>query len=177
MDIKLVVIDSENIEGAVFVQHIVFPHDSARQNYYESINKVTNNIYCLLYLGEKCIGISGLYYYDIDPRSAWLGWFGIIPEYRNKGYGKVALNLFLNECKERNYMFARLYTDEIDNADAVKFYLHNGFTFERYENSHDITKYNGNILIGSKNLGNTKLELWNNKYLGFDKQLIKQGNA
>lgn len=167
-------ITANNLELAVFVQNTIFPHYSAKTNYQESLSGKTNNIYWLIYDGDTCIGVSGLYYYDIDPTSAWLGWFGILPQYQNKGYGSKSLTMFMNEARDRKFECVRLYTDEIDNADAVNFYIKKGMVSEPYLNPDDVTRYTGQILIFSKSLSQKKLAPWNNLYMGFGEQLTKQ---
>lgn len=167
-------ITANNLAIAIAVQNCIFPHDPASVNYKESIEGITDNVYWLIYDCDVCVGVSGMYYHDFDPKSAWLGWFGILPQFRQKGYGGKALELFFDEARQRNFDFARLYTDEVDNADAIVFYRKKGMTCEPYLNADDITWYIGQTLIFSKSLSQKELTLWDNKYLGFAEQLAKQ---
>lgn len=53
------------------------------------------------------MGITGVYYYDLD--SAWLGWFGVLPEYRNKGIGCRLLNKTIKLVSSMGFKYLRLY--------------------------------------------------------------------
>ena len=50
----------------------------------------------MIYDDNIFVGLSGIYCYKNDYDNAWLGFFGIKEEFRNKGYGKLALLLELN---------------------------------------------------------------------------------
>src|SRR5579859_7715253 len=42
-------------------------------------------------LHGNTIGLSGLYSLDDSTKNLWLGWLGVLPEYRNKGIGERIL--------------------------------------------------------------------------------------
>ena len=171
-----VVIDKENLELAIEVQNKIFPNFSAKTNYTESVNGLTTNIYYLIFKEQECIGISGIYHYDVDKTSAWLGWFGVLSEYRNKGYGSEILRLFEKEAFEAGYEHVRIYTDKYDNDSVLNFYEKNGYIYETYDNLEDsiISKYP--IVIFSKNIKNTEFKYWNNKNIDLTSQVKKQEN-
>ena len=98
------------------------------------------------------VGMSGIYLEDADPDSAWLGWLGVLPEYRREHYGTRIMNEFLNECRERGFKFARLYTNE-NNIVARAFYEANGFIGEKYNGEvPECVKTGGDVWIYSKSL-------------------------
>ena len=59
----------------------------------------------------------------------------------------------------------RLYTDELDNAIAIKLYEKSGMTKEFYKNKKDQHYEVGKTVICSINLYGEKVALWNNKNL------------
>ena len=87
-------ITEDNLHYAVSVQEELFPGESARTNYEESLLPETDYEYYLLYEGGACAGIIGLYRYPEDADSAWLGWFGIRRGFRRRALGSTALKLF-----------------------------------------------------------------------------------
>ena len=167
-------ITNENLDIAINIQNTIFPDYSAKVNYIEAIKKITNNKYYLLSDGREYVGITGIYSYIIDPESAWLGWFGILEEYRNKGYGRQALLIYEKMAMEKGYRYARLYTDKYDNDMALHFYRSNDYIFEDYLNEEDSASLRFPILIGSKALDGSKVEPWNNRNIELTEQIKKQ---
>lgn len=172
--LKQVEITKENMDLAMEIEKILFPEYSAEVNYRESVEKITTNRYYLLYIGDNCVGISGIYAYDVDPHSAWLGWFGILPQYRRNGYGSMALRLYENEARELGYTYARLYTDRDGNDVAIAFYENNGYSAEEYRNANDMIIQKYPILIFSKNLTGGEVEKWSDRYIDLTSQVEKQ---
>jgi len=123
-------ITEDNMAYALAVQEKLFPGESARANFEESIDDTTDYEYYLLYDTEACVGIIGIYQYPEEPDSAWLGWFGIREEYRRKHLGSTALRIYEKMAAERGYRFARLYTDAESNEAAIAFYKANGYMGE-----------------------------------------------
>ncbi len=82
-------INRENILLASKIQYEIFPNSSA---YIKYINEIDCNkkipINFLVYHDEKPIGVIGLYEYDNDKDSVWVSYFGLLKEYRKKGYGE-----------------------------------------------------------------------------------------
>ena len=89
-------ITKNNIEFAIQIQEELFPGESGRANFEESLDENSGFKYYLLYEGGACVGVIGLYSYPEDRDSAWLGWFGIREEARRKHYGTHALKAFEN---------------------------------------------------------------------------------
>ena len=122
----------------------------------------------------EIVGISGLYFYAVDPTSAWLGWFGILKEYRRLHLGSKALKIFEAMAVKLGFKTARLYTDKFDNDIAINFYRSNGYTEEDYLLDEDPASKKYPLFIFSKSLDGTKVTRWNNKNIGFTKQTEKQ---
>jgi GNAT superfamily N-acetyltransferase len=75
---------------------------------------------------DEVIGICGLY--SLAPHSTkelWLGWFGIIPELRNKGYGREVMELLYSEAKKVGCEQLMSYVDK--EGKPLTFYKREGF--------------------------------------------------
>ena len=80
--------------------------------------------YFLAKINNDFVGITGLYYYDSND--AWLAWFGILEEYRNKGLGKILLRTTCELAASMNFKNMRIYTDYVELHDACLLYEKNG---------------------------------------------------
>ena len=148
-------ITENNINYAVSIQEELFPGESARANYEESLVHPYDYEYYLICEDGACVGIIGLFHYAEDPGSAWLGWFGIREAYRRKHLGSMALKLFEEMAAARGYQFARLYTDAVNNDAAIAFYEAGGYVSEPYENTDDPACMKYKTLIFSKPLADS----------------------
>ena len=173
---KLVTITKDNFTYALEIQEELFPEESGRKNFEESLKKGSAFSYYLLYEDDICIGVIGLYENKDDPDSAWLGWFGIRENYRRKHLGSKALKMFEDMAVSKGYSFARLYTDENDNDAAVSFYRNNGYYCEHYVNHDDPISLTYRVLIFSKSLSDEELILWNNRNIYLTEQIAKQNS-
>ena len=170
-------ITNDNLEVACKIQNEIFPKEDARQNFIEQINNDSYRKemdYCIVYLGESPIGVTGIYSYNEYPNDAWLGWFGILEKYRKLGYGSKVLDMTINIAKEKGYKTFRLYTDEYAKS-AHKLYESKGLIKELYDRDDDKDEYFiADIYIYSISLTSKKVELWNNKFLGLKEQGKKE---
>ncbi len=167
-------ITENNINYAVSIQEELFPKESGRANYEESLDPSSGFEYYLIRNEGACIGVIGIYQYPDDRDSAWLGWFGIREPFRRKHFGSEALKMFEQMAVEREYRFARLYTDALDNDTAIAFYRANGYVSEPYENQQDPVCMELKTLIFSKPLAHNVLVLWNNRNIHLTEQIAKQ---
>lgn len=175
--IKFVEITNENLELACKIQNTIFPEENARANYIDQINKNSGKkelVYYIVFLDSIPIGVTGIYSYYEYPDDAWLGWFGILEEYRKNGYGGMVLDKTMELAKKEGYKFFRLYTD-VDAKSAHKLYESRGMIKEIYDNENDkLEDYTNDIYIYSVGLTEEKIDLWNNKMLGLKEQEKKQ---
>nr|MCR5307674.1 GNAT family N-acetyltransferase [bacterium] len=109
-----------------------------------------------------------------DKDNAWLGFFGIKEDYRDKGYGKKSLKLTEEYAKSAGFKYMRLFTDKLDNEKAISFYEANGYSFEDYDCDKEELKDEFNVVIGSKSLCDEEVPLWDNKFINLTKQTYKQ---
>lgn len=64
---------------------------------------------------DEVHGIVGLYSMRKDRSDAlWLGWFAVHPEARGKGLGGTLLRKAIEEARERDVKYLRLYTSDTD---------------------------------------------------------------
>ena len=84
--------------------------------------------YYLVYDNDNVVGITGLYSNEeiSETNSIWLGWFGVLEDFRSNGYGK---QIFLDTIDMANDLknkypikYFRLYTSERDDAIALPLY-------------------------------------------------------
>ena len=169
--LKYVEVTINNIEYATKIQMKIFPKESAYEHYKYAIeSNLEYQKYYLVYKDNNVIGITGLYSNEniSETNSIWLGWFGVLEEYRYKGYGKQILIDTIQIAKElsKKYpiKFFRLYTSERDDKLAQPLYEKIMDVKEYYNNKEDIN-YDNTCIIYSKSLNNNKVEYWNNKFL------------
>lgn len=171
--LRLELITKDNIDIAIKIENKIFPLYNAKNNYYDSLENDRVNFF-LVYDNDIIVGISGVYSYKEDHDNAWLGFFGIKEEYRNKKYGKKTLLLSEEYAKKLNFKFMRLLTDKFDNDYAIEFYERNGYTFEDYDSDLEPLKEKFKVVIGSKALGDIEPDKWDNRFINLSKQTIKQ---
>ena len=167
-------ITKNNIDRAVRVQEELFPGESARANYEESLEDESGYEYYLIFEDGVCAGITGLYSYPEDPDSAWLGWFGIREGFRRKHLGSRVLAVFEEMAASRGFRCARLYTDAENNDAAIAFYKANGYTCEPYLNTQDPACLEHKALIFSKSLTSGAPVPWNSRSIHLTEQIAKQ---
>ena len=117
----------------------------------------------------KFIGMSGIYEEEADPESAWLGWLGVLPEYRRERFGTRMLNAFQQEARDAGYKYARIYTNEGNKA-ARALYEFAGYTMETLDyKTPDYVLTDGPVVIYSMSLDKEKWPLrpWASRPLMF----------
>jgi len=75
---------------------------------------------------NKIVGICGLFSHNMLVEELWLGWFGIVPEYRNKGLGSDVLKWM--EETARNMGCKKIYSYVDRNGKPLPFYFRNGYS-------------------------------------------------
>jgi RimJ/RimL family protein N-acetyltransferase len=169
----------ENLAEALAIQRRLFPGEDGEWNFMTAIGAAPKSewedefMYWILRDEENSdVGIIGLYSYTEYGDDAWVGWFGITPEHRGKGYAREALGELERTAAKKGYKNLRLYTDAVANKDACGLYEHLGFKAESYREKDE--KYGDGMLIYSKRLGRGKAPPWNNRHLHLDEQREKE---
>lgn len=169
MELTYEKINKDNIKLAAKIQYEIFPNSSAYTKYLKQINSNKKvSVDYLVYCKLNPIGIIGLYEQDGDETSIWLSYFGLLKQYRKKGYGKRMLNDVIELAKSYNKKYLRLYTYEVWNSVAQGFYKKHMQLEEYYTNKNDdqIDILEGKPKIFSYSLTGDKIKPWNNKYIG-----------
>lgn len=152
-----------------FPEEGLFHYPDGRDCFERSLDPNEKLEYYIVYLEEykskDIIGHFGIYEEPSDPKSSWLGWFGVMPEFRRERYGTRIIKMYEELAKKRGYTHARLYTDK-KNITGQSFYKFNGYTLEDFNGPYydNMSK----VMIGSKSLcKDIPLELWHDKKLEF----------
>jgi len=171
MELTYEKINKDNIKLAAKIEYEIFPNSSAYTKYLKQINSDKNMpVDFLVYCKLRPIGIIGLYEQKGDDVSIWLSYFGLLKQYRNKGYGKRMFYDVIKLAKSYNKKYLRLYTYEVWNSAAQDFYKKNMELEEYYINKEDdqIDISEGKPKIFSYSLTGDKIKPWNNKYIGLN---------
>ena len=162
-------LNKENLKIAAKTQYEIFPNSSAYLIYKSHIEGKIKEFYTtsIAYSDDKPVGVVGLYDIPEYSDTVWLSWFGVLKEYRHMGFGKQLFDYAVEEAKKLNKKFFRLYTFEIWNSSAQKFYNKNTDMGEYYYNEKEKSKriFEGKPKIFSKSLCDEKVSMWNNKYI------------
>ena len=171
MNLNYELINQKNLILATRIQLEIFPNEIAYSVYKKSIEDGFQHYrYYLVYNKGVIIGITGLYIEKEYSDSIWIGWYGVLENYRLHGFGNRILldtiELAKKWAKEQPQItHIRLYTSYRDNAIAQILYQKYFDTKEEYKNENDIN-FDHTCLIYSKNIKkNNKTVLWNNKFL------------
>lgn len=168
---KYELIDQNNLILATRVQLEIFPNEIAYSCYKKSIYDKHNNLrYYLVYKENIIIGITGLYMEANCDDTIWIGWYGVLENYRLHGFGKQILldtfDMAKNWAQEKgNVSYIRLYTSYRYNKVAQILYKKYMDIVEEYKNVNDIN-FDNTCLIYSKSINEKgKPIFWNNKFL------------
>ncbi len=104
------IVDFSNALQAIEVQNSIFEEDgllnilaSLDYDLFISLTKMSypddHVKYYLAYFKDEPIGITGFYYYPDYQEEMWLAWFGILPKYQRKGFGKKVLEWSINKVR------------------------------------------------------------------------------
>ncbi len=78
---------------------------------------------------SKVVGICGIYSWKQHPKDiCWLGWYAVLPEYRNKKIGSKLLKHTLDYAKKKGYrIFCIETTSHKNQSEARDLYKRFGF--------------------------------------------------
>lgn len=161
-------VTAENLAIVLDMWHKIFPNETLWCGFALAENCFQKSLhdpylrYYIHYNGDTPVGISGIYKEDAEPESAWLGWFGVLPEYRRQGFGTKIMDYFIQECRSLGKKYARLYTGA-ENTIGQKFYEAYGYKGEPYTADHPYDPEE--LIIYSLSLCNEPVPPWNNRHL------------
>ena len=133
-------VDKNNCELDIKLQAELFPVEHSPKQVYEGI-ETGNPVNYIVYLKGMPIGITGYYFDEKLPDHVFINWFGVLKEYRGKGYGSRITKWLINKCRSLPVKYITTYTDKLVNAESVGLYKKLGFSVLDYDNSEDIAKY------------------------------------
>ena len=158
-------ITKDNLDEAIKAQKDIFPDEDYTSVYTKkNLPYISAKDYYLVYDEEKLVGITGLYSYIEYPDDVWLGWFGVMSNCRNQGYGEQILRDTIKIAQNRGFTYIRLYTDSEQHKEACELYKKLHFIKENY------TRENLKFDIYSLQVKTLHyFNLWNNQMLYLDK--------
>lgn len=170
--IKYQKVNKENFQTAYNIQKQIWEDEPDYENFKnKSQSNADDNISWIVSYNDLPIGITGVFTEDFDKKTIWLDWYGVLPEYRNKGFGKKILLDTIDYCKKLNkYEYLRLDTTYWDGRPAISLYdkvmsFKEKYTIEDKEKSHNWWIYTYSL--------KGKKELWNNRYIGLSRYYDK----
>lgn len=167
-DLKYVNVNKDNFLIAYHIQKEIWPNEVDYHNFYEKANESSPDVASfIIYYQDTPIGITGTYIEDFDDESIWLDWFGILPSYRRRGFGKTVLLDTIRYCQSLDkYLYFRLDTNYWENRPAI--YLYDSVMDLREDYTVEDTKTEKHqYLIYTYNLKRTKdTKPWDNRYIG-----------
>jgi ribosomal protein S18 acetylase RimI-like enzyme len=130
------VIIDENLEGL---------SDPTRSSKVERGLEDTSAI--ILVMESKGV-VSGVALGRVDKGVSWLGFIGVDPSQRGKGFGRMLLQKFISESEKRGAHKISLYTSPVLQS-AIALYVESGFIPEGYLRKHS---YQMDMIVYSKHL-------------------------
>lgn len=181
LKLKYVEINENNIRTAAKIQYEIFK-DSNWCGYCDYLDEIkTENrlskhylpLNYLVYYKKQPIGIVGLYNYPKYKNDIFLNWLGVLPKFRNRGFGtQMLLHIFEVARNYQKYYF-RVYTYKKLNIAANSIYKKMLQTEEYYLNekeNQEFIKYS-EPKIFSWSFIDKQPKLWNNKFISQSSEL------
>lgn len=146
MELNIKPLSEEYLDEAIELNRKVFPLDGdtpetafrvsldpeTYEKMYEKWKTKKLNYFVLLNGENKVIGTTGIYCQKETPEIAWLGWYCIDPNYRNKGFGSKLLEWSINKAKSEGYTKMHLYTSDMPSEEEAQ-KLYDKFGFKKYD--------------------------------------------
>ena len=168
--LKFVPVTMDNIILATETEMKFWPDQCAFNSYLRAYQN--NKPYWLVYKNNDLVGLSGLYDYPElgEPQTTWLGWFGVLPNYRRGGYGKLILLETIKKAKNMGYKILRLYSSKREDLcpNAVPFYTKLSKQFNGFVEDYTLEQPEMQRIVVSFSLDGNQISKWNNRNLFLD---------
>lgn len=166
-EIRYEQVTTDNMDLAFNIQKNEWKDNPDKENFLDkAINAKTDYVSFIAYYYNVPIGITGVYTENIDKESIWLDWFCVVPEFRNRGFGKQILEETIDYVRDlREFLYFRIETIYWKDRPAVSLYDKIMQIKEKYTLEND-NKNNPTLIYTYCFTG--KCELWNNRYLGLN---------
>lgn len=173
-DLDYVLMDKKNFNLVYKIQKDTWIDDPDYDGLYDKVIHTTPiNCMFLIYDATSLIGIVGIDFYTEYPNDIWLDWFTILPEYRQKGYGKKVLLDIIDYCKNlKDYDYFRIETTYFKDRPAL-FLYDKIMPFKENYTIEDTREIIHHTLIYSYSLHGKTMKKWNNRYLGLEEYYNK----
>lgn len=180
-------IDEHNIEMAAKVQSSIFKQEDslAYFDYLKCLNQ-TNRLQnklipldYLVYFEDAPIGIVGLCEVEGDNEDIWVDWLGVLPEFRNQGFGTQMLFHIFEIARTYDKENFRLFTFEKFNALGISIYKKTMQVMERYKNEQDNNQWilDAKCCVFSSSLKDKRARKWNNKFINVNLDKINSAKS
>ncbi len=167
MKIKFQALSNKNFADCIKLKEMLFPESNSNIDYDKYFHKEIDCEYFVVYYKNIPCAITGYYDFDGKHENAFMGWFGVHPDFRKMGIGSKVFDFTFNLVKKRKYKYFRLYTDKKVNQDSVRLYIKKSMIQEPYTYPDKLGK-NGNFVVFTKIIKSNGCDLWNNIALNED---------
>lgn len=122
---SLVSVNASNFKEYMRLFQAIFPADSHTTD----LEKVNGYERWIVTLGDKGIGICGIYDLKACAGDIWMDWYGLLPAYRGLGIGREVLFEMIEKAAVRRAMRLLVWTTdlELSGTKLEAFYKRNGF--------------------------------------------------
>lgn len=178
--IKLKELNKKNLKTIAKIQYEIFK-DTKSVGYCDYLEELKNDGRVgddfarsyLIFYKNKPVGVIGLIQYAKYPDDIFLNWFGVLPEYRDKGIGTNALLKIIKTARNYNVKNFRLYSYASWHKVAQNIYRKTMQIEEVYTNPKDnlILETMGKTLVYSISLVDKVASKWNNKFLNLSSEI------
>lgn len=171
-ELKFFKVDPSNLHQALDIQRAIWPDNPVDFDYTDKINSPRDftNASWLVYHGNNLIGLTGVYAFDpSEPgydhdESIWMDWFGVLPQYRGRRYGKDIL------CSTIEYAqglgrFKYFRLDTTDFPGRVSTHLYDQVMQLREDYTAEPMPADHRGLVYSYSLDGSPIKPWNNQLL------------
>lgn len=163
-------VTKENIILATETEMKFWPNNCAYNSYLRAYEK--GKPYWLVYKNNEIVGLSGIYESAElgEPETAWLGWFGVLEDYRHLGYGSEILEQTLEVARSQGFTKLRLYSSKRDDfcPNALPFYKKLSAKYNGFVEDYTLEQLEMQRIVVSFSLNNKEISKWNNRNLHLD---------
>lgn len=173
MELQYINITRDNIIEATKFELELFPDECGYNSFLDAYKN--GKPYFMVYDKGIFVGICGLYENPElgEPKTAWLGWYGVSSKQRCKGYGKQILLDMIKKAKDKGFDTFRLYTSKVKCPEAMYLYekvmdFGEPYTLEETE----LERY-----VFTKSLTKNPASKWNNRSLKLYQEKERESNG
>lgn len=137
MNLVIKEVNEEILDLATKLQAEIFPDEKSPEQIVTGV-KTGNPKNFIAFSNNEPVGIVGYYFSNECPEHVLINWYGVLKQFRRKGYGAEIINWLIKTCKKLNYKYLTTYTDLKENKAAILLYKKMGFEVVDYCNAQDL---------------------------------------